>query len=605
MKRILISILMTLTLVLSLVMPAAAVSSGESVVYYTNDVHSYIDNAVGAENGSLLHVAGLKYTLDLRYDSTVQADEKDVWTGAPTGEYPVKDVQVWSRKTGAYEPPDLSETYRLAGYNYTLRDLGGGFAMLNGATNVLDYAAEDYMVPANYIKSFPVSEKAGLPTLTAENGYADVFGSGRISILNDKPLHINGVELNSGEYLSEGGQVTDTAPTSGYAHYKNGVLTLSDYTCQSEGYLYDRSEDGKEYYYALIYSEDSLQIELIGDSALMSVESAEQDVYVDGIVSEGSISVSGYGTLLVEGFGYGIRAREDLAIRDTALTASATENALRTYYGTMTIENSDLTLTSEGDGIYAGCGLAVADSTLNITAQADGIYSYENEVSFDKSDVTISAKRAIKADEGALVTGEGMFIFVPEQGFVKEIDAMWDSDDDGIEDTAYRYHTIVDADGKKAGNVKLLNENASASRAEVIYDLWMRAGKPVVNYLMTFTDVAQDTRYTEAIRWAASEGIAAGYGNSIFGPDAPITRQQLATVLYRYEQKQGGGFKGNWMFLLDCTDRAEISEWAYEPMCWMTMHGILSKDDERALRPREAVSRIQADQILTAYCGKK
>lgn len=134
------------------------------------------------ENGSLLHVSGLTYTLDLSYDSSVQSDDKDVWTGPPTGEYRVKDVMIRNRETGNYEPLDLNRTYNLAGYNYTLRDLGGGFAMLNGAVNVLDYVAEDYMVLANYIQSFPVGE-TGLPTITAESGYSEITGSGRINVV--------------------------------------------------------------------------------------------------------------------------------------------------------------------------------------------------------------------------------------------------------------------------------------------------------------------------------------------------------------------------------------------------------------------------------------
>ena len=89
---------------------------------------------------------------------------------------------ILNRDTGEYEPLDLTATYNLAGYNYTLRDLGGGFAMLNGAVNVLDYVAEDYMVLDNYIQSFPVVETTGLPTITVESGYGDVNGSGRITV---------------------------------------------------------------------------------------------------------------------------------------------------------------------------------------------------------------------------------------------------------------------------------------------------------------------------------------------------------------------------------------------------------------------------------------
>ena len=92
----------------------------------------------------------------------------------------MRDVQILNRETGVYEPLDVAAEYRLAGYNYTLRDLGGGFAMFRDAVNVLDYVAEDYMVLANYIQSFPADESTGLPVVT---GYEDINGSGRITIL--------------------------------------------------------------------------------------------------------------------------------------------------------------------------------------------------------------------------------------------------------------------------------------------------------------------------------------------------------------------------------------------------------------------------------------
>ncbi len=136
-----------------------------------------------SENGGFLHVSGAKYTIDPNIPSTVQKDEKGVWSGGPTGEYRVKNVMILNNKTGEYEALDLSASYNLAGYNYTLRNLGDGFAMFDGAINVLDYVAEDYMVLVNYVQSFPVDEATGLPTITADSKYADVKGDGRITIL--------------------------------------------------------------------------------------------------------------------------------------------------------------------------------------------------------------------------------------------------------------------------------------------------------------------------------------------------------------------------------------------------------------------------------------
>jgi len=114
-----------------------------------------------SENGGFLHVSGLKYTIDTSIPSTVQADDKGVWIGGPTGEYRVKDVQVLNKETGAYEPIGWYTEYNLAGYNYTLRDLGDGFAMFTDAVNVLDYVMEDYMVLANYVQSFEGGKVTG------------------------------------------------------------------------------------------------------------------------------------------------------------------------------------------------------------------------------------------------------------------------------------------------------------------------------------------------------------------------------------------------------------------------------------------------------------
>ena len=127
-----------------------------------------------AENGGFLQVSGLRYTINTAIPSTVQEDDKDVWTGGPTGAYRVTNVEVLNSETGAYEPLDLTAEYNLAGYNYTLRDLGDGFAMFGGAVNVLDYVMEDYMVLASYVQSF----ENGVVT-----GYAEP--AGRITIVNE------------------------------------------------------------------------------------------------------------------------------------------------------------------------------------------------------------------------------------------------------------------------------------------------------------------------------------------------------------------------------------------------------------------------------------
>ncbi|MBQ7797243.1 MAG: 5'-nucleotidase C-terminal domain-containing protein [Lachnospiraceae bacterium] len=147
-------------------------------------------DAGGAENGGFLQVSGLKYTIDTNIPSTVQKDEKGVWIGGPTGEYRVKDVQVLNNQTGTYEALDLNANYNLAGYNYTLRDLGDGFAMFDGAVNVLDYVMEDYMVLANYIQSFGGSVVTGY---SEPQGRITVIAS---EVVDDGKITVGGLDNN-------------------------------------------------------------------------------------------------------------------------------------------------------------------------------------------------------------------------------------------------------------------------------------------------------------------------------------------------------------------------------------------------------------------------
>ena len=140
----------------------------------------------GEECGGFLQVSGITYKIDAQWPASVQQDDKAVWVGAPTGGYRVHDVMVYNKETNTYEPLDLEGSYNLAGYNYTLRDLGDGFNMFSGAINVLDYVMEDYMVLASYVQAFEGAtvDAANAPLLTKYASmlldYSAPNGSGRI-----------------------------------------------------------------------------------------------------------------------------------------------------------------------------------------------------------------------------------------------------------------------------------------------------------------------------------------------------------------------------------------------------------------------------------------
>ena len=150
--------------------------------------------AEGKENGGFLQVAGATYEIHTDIPNPVQTDDKNVWIGSATGTPRVQNVKIYDRANGTYVPLDENKTYALAGMNYTLRNLGDGFAMFDGAELIKDYVSEDYLVMSTYAMTFGGVDAEGLPHLSSANSvlaeypgylldYENPYGAGRISIL--------------------------------------------------------------------------------------------------------------------------------------------------------------------------------------------------------------------------------------------------------------------------------------------------------------------------------------------------------------------------------------------------------------------------------------
>ena len=149
--------------------------------------------AEGKENGGFLQVAGARYTIHPMIPNTVQTNDKNVWTGSAVTPR-VSNVEIYDKTTGTYKPLDPNATYALAGMNYTLRNLGDGFAMFDGATLIKDYVSEDYLVMSSYAAMFGGVDANGLPHLASANSpladypgyllnYEDPYGAGRIQMI--------------------------------------------------------------------------------------------------------------------------------------------------------------------------------------------------------------------------------------------------------------------------------------------------------------------------------------------------------------------------------------------------------------------------------------
>lgn len=139
-----------------------------------------------------------------------------------------------------------------------------------------------------------------------------------------------------------------------------------------------------------------------------------------------------------------------------------------------------------------------------------------------------------------------------------------------------------------------------ASRAMVVTTLWRMAGSPIVESDIHFEDVEEDQWYTEAIRWAAFEGIVVGYGDGTFGAEDACTREQLAAILYRYAQSTGNEFvalKARKAYI----DLEEVSDWASDAMQWTSAAGILQGKPGNVLDPQGVVTRAETAVMLQRY----
>ena len=132
------------------------------------------------------------------------------------------------------------------------------------------------------------------------------------------------------------------------------------------------------------------------------------------------------------------------------------------------------------------------------------------------------------------------------------------------------------------------------TRAQLVTMLYRMAGSPKVSCASSFTDLTQDY-YQLPVCWASLEGYVTGYSESVFGPDDPITRQDLAAVLYRMAGKPE--VKGS---LKEFQDAEDVSDYAIDPVQWAVEQGIMQGSDG-LLRPRASASRAEASAILVRF----
>ena len=142
--------------------------------------------------------------------------------------------------------------------------------------------------------------------------------------------------------------------------------------------------------------------------------------------------------------------------------------------------------------------------------------------------------------------------------------------------------------------------NDPVTRGQIVTILYRMTGEPAVSGRSEFKDVPSGEWYCDAVIWGEKNGIVKGYGDGTFGPNDPVTREQLATFLQRYatymnlDDKPSGS-------LNSFTDASKVSSWAMDPVKWAVGHGIVNGTTETTLSPQDTATRVQIAAMIHRF----
>lgn len=246
---------------------------------------------------------------------------------------------------------------------------------------------------------------------------------------------------------------------------------------------------------------------------------------------------------------------------------------------TMAGKGGTVTLTVTPDEGYRLEKLTVKDASgneLKLVDQGEGRYS------FTMPDTNVTVEATFVLDDGAGLPFT----------------------DVAVGDWYYDAVAYVYENGLMTGTSgTLFSPNATTTRAMIVTILYRLEGSPVANGSAGFTDVAYGTWYTAAVNWAAANEIVTGYGSGKFGPMDPITREQMAAILFRYADFKGMDTSAR-ADLSGYTDAGDISAYAVEAMSWANAEGFITGTTATTLKPQGSATRAQVATILTRYAQK-
>lgn len=268
-------------------------------------------------------------------------------------------------------------------------------------------------------------------------------------------------------------------------------------------------------------------------------------------------------------------------------------------------------------GGTGGGGSAATAETFTVTYDAgeNGTIASGSKSEKVESGSTPKSVPTIKANDGYEFAGWAVSgttdIVDPEETKIKknttftaqykEAAKAWVNPFEDVKESDWYYESVKAASEKGLMNgvsSEKFDPNGNVTRAMFVTVLYRMHNQPEVEGGAKFTDVAEGSWYEKAVIWASENGIVNGVSETEFSPDANITREQMAAMVYRYVKLNGKGFTGLWAFRLDFADVASVNDYAYEALCWCNMNGIINGMGENTLAPQNSSTRAQSAAVF-------
>ena len=261
-------------------------------------------------------------------------------------------------------------------------------------------------------------------------------------------------------------------------------------------------------------------------------------------------------------------------------------------------------IVTEDDGhgsVTVSADEASAGTRITVTVKPDAGYELDELTVTDAKNKDLKVTKRSETTytfhmADSKVTVEASFT---KDGTIQKPDTRFDD----VAKSAWYYKAVeyVAENGIMSGvSAREFAPNAGFSRAMLAQTLYAMSGKPTVKAEGTFADVAANAWYADAVNWAAEKGYVSGVGDGKFAPDASITREQMALILYRY----AGSPDASGMVLREFADGDSVSAYAVDAIRWAVHEGLISGMENNTLAPQGTATRAQVAQILMNFHQK-